>query len=116
MEICEMVLETEKDQLNGWEPKSGASLCHGVNDPTNSIPVTTGSSHGNSTLQNPGYSTVYGFVRDPQISKVVVTWEDGQIQPVEVQGSTYLAAREGGFNMKKIEAYNDQNEIVYKTR
>jgi len=115
VETCEMVLETEKALLNGWETKTGAGLCHETNDPTNSIPVTIGSSQGNSTLQNPGYSAVYGFVRDPQISKVVVTWEDRQVQPVEVQESTYLTAREGKWSVKRVEAINDQNETVYTT-
>ncbi|RPI82489.1 MAG: hypothetical protein EHM41_18240 [Chloroflexi bacterium] len=116
VETCEMVLETEKVLIRGWETKSGSSLCHEVDDPTNSVPITIGSSMGNSTLLNPGYSTIYGFVRDPQITKVVVTWDDGQIQPLEVQVSTYLAAREGASHMIKIEAHNDQNEIVFQTR
>jgi hypothetical protein len=115
VEICEMVLETEKTQLNSWETKSSAGLCHEINDPIPSIPITTGGSRGNSTPQNPGFSTVYGLVRDPQITKVVVTWADEHVQSVDVQESTYMAAREGGFDMKKVEAFDDQNEIVYTT-
>ncbi len=114
MDICETVLETEKTQLNGWKTNSGAGLCFEVY-PVNSIPVTTGSSQGHAKLQNPGYSTAYGLVRDPQITQVLVTWEDGHIQQVEVQESTYFAVREGEFSIKKIEAYNDRHEIVYTT-
>jgi hypothetical protein len=114
VDICETVLETQKTPLNGWKVINGAGLCHEV-QPTNSIPVATGSSRGHSTLQNPGYSTAYGLVRDPQITQVLVTWEDGHIQPSEVQESTYFAVREGGFTIKKIDAYNDKHEIVYST-
>ncbi len=112
VDICETVLETKKTQLNAWKLVNGAGLCH-EGSPSNSIPVTSGSSHGDATTQDPGYSTAYGQVRDTQITKVVVTWEDGHIQPAEVQENTYFAVREGGFSIKKIEAYNDQHEIVY---
>lgn len=114
VDICETVLETRKTRLNGWKVINGAGLCHEVN-PANSSPVTSGSSRGQSTPQDPGYSTAYGQVRDPQIIKVVVTWEDGHLQAGEVQESTYFIVREGGFSIKKIEAYNEQHEIVYTT-
>jgi hypothetical protein len=114
VDICETVLETKKTPLNSWKVNSGAGICHEVY-PVNSIPVTTGSSRGQATLQSPGYSTTYGLVRDPQITKVVVTWEDGNIQQVEVRESTFFAVREGGFDWKKVVAFNNQNEIVYTT-
>ncbi len=112
VDICETVLETRKTRLNGWKVINGAGICYEVN-PENSSPVTSGSSRGHSTPQDPGYSTAYGQVRDPQIIKVVITWEDGHLQSAEVQESTYLAVREGGFSIKTIEAYNDQQVIVY---
>jgi hypothetical protein len=114
VDICETVLETRKTGLNGWKVFNGAGLCHEV-QPANSIPVTSGSSQGHSTSQDPGYTTAYGHVREPQITTVAVTWEDGLLQSVEVQNSTYFAVREGGFSIRKIEAYNGQHEIVYTT-
>ncbi len=114
VDLCETVLETRKTQLNSWKAINGAGLCHEVS-PGNSIPVTSGSSQGDATSQDPGYTTVYGQVRDPQITRVVVTWDDGHSQSVEVQESTYFAVREGRFSIKQIEADNDQLEIVYTT-
>lgn len=114
VDICETVLETRRTRLNGWKVIHGAGLCHEGN-PVNSSRVTSGGSRGQHTPQDPGYSTAYGQVRDPQIIKVEVTWEDGHLQPVDVQESTYFAVREGGFSIKKIDAYNDQLEIVYTT-
>jgi hypothetical protein len=114
VDICVTVLETRKTLLNGWKVFNGAGLCHEVK-PANSIPVTTGSSRGQAARQSPGYSTTYGLVRDPQITKVVVTWEDGHIQPVEVQKCTYFAVREGDVGWKEVVAFNFQNEIVYAT-
>ncbi len=111
---CETVLETRKTLLNGWEVINGAGSCDEVN-PASAVPVTSGSSRGQATPQDPGYSAAYGQVLDPQITQVVVTWEDGHLQSVEVRESTYFAVREGGFSIKKIEAYNDQHEIVYTT-
>ncbi len=114
VDICETVLETRNTQMNGWKVINGAGLCHEVS-PANSIPVTSGSSQGDATPQDQGYTTAYGQVLDPQITRVVVTWDDGHIQSVEVQEYTYFAVREGEFSIKKIEAYNDQHEIVYTT-
>jgi len=114
-ESCEFVIETEKAQFFRWETRSGGGSCHEINDPVDTLPITVASSRSNATLQDPGYSTAYGVVRDPQTSKVVVTWEDELVQTVEVQENTYLAAREGGFSLKKIEAFNAQNATLYTT-
>ena len=113
VETCQLVLETGKDKNIHWN--TGSGMCHKINDPTETQPITEGSTRGGSSLQNPGYSTVYGMIRDSQITKIVITWEDGQIQPVEVQKTAYMAAREGGMDIKKAEAFNDQNELVYTT-
>lgn len=112
VELCEMLLETEKTLINQWKAKGGAGLCHKINDPSNNIPYTVVSSYGTSTLLDRGYSTVFGYLRDEQITKVVAIWEDGLVQPASVSASTYLAAREGGFHVEKIETYNNLGEIV----
>jgi hypothetical protein len=116
IELCEMVVETEKTLLNQWESRSGAGLCHEVNDSSNSIPITIVSNYGTSTLLNRGYSAAFGYLRDAQITRVMVTWDDGQVQQAEVKGSTYMAVREGGFSLRKIDTLNNQNEIVYTSR
>jgi hypothetical protein len=45
----------------------------------------------------------------------VVTWEDDLVQPANISERTYLAAREGGFHVKKVETYNDLDEIIFET-
>lgn len=113
VELCEMVLETEKTLIYQWKAKGGSGLCHKINDPSNNTPMTVVSSYDTSTLLDRGYSTAFGYLRDEQITKVVVNWEDGLVQPASVSASTYLAAREGGFHVEKIETYNDLGEIVH---
>jgi hypothetical protein len=114
VDICETVLETKKTQLNSWQVNSGVGICQEAY-PDNAIPLTAGSSRRQASLQNPGYSTSYGLIRDPQITKVVVTWEDGHLLKVEVRKNTFFAVREGGFDCKKVVAFNNKNEIVYTT-
>lgn len=114
-ELCEMVLEVEKKLLNQWEAKGGAGLCHEINDPLNKVPISVVSSYGTSTLLERGYSTAFGYLRNEQITKVVVTWKDGLVQPANVSAGTYLTAREGGFHVEKIETYNDLGEIIFET-
>lgn len=115
METCEVALEIEKSRINGWKAKNSAGLCHKVNDPANSVPITVVGSWGNTILPKQDYSTTFGFIRDSQITRIVITWEDNKIQQAEIHENTYLAAREGRFSTEKIEAFNDQNEIIFTT-
>jgi hypothetical protein len=114
-ETCELVVETDKAGFFSWVTHSGIGACQKINDSNDPRLVTVSSSRKGSTSQDPGYSTVYGIIRDPQITQIVVTWEDGQTQTVEAQESAYMAAREGELNIVKIEAYNGQKELVYTT-
>jgi hypothetical protein len=113
VETCEVVLEIEKSRINDWKAKNSAGLCHKGNDPTNTVPITVVGSWGNTTFLQQDYSTAFGFIRDSQITRIEITWEDNQIQQAEIHENTYLAAREGRFSTEKIEAYNDQNEIIF---
>ncbi len=113
VETREFVLETEKDQTIRWE--TGSGMCHSIDDATDAQPITVGTTRSGSIPQDSGYTTVYGMVRDPQITRIVVTWEDELTQPVEVRENTYITAREGEFVLKKVEAFNDLNEVVYTT-
>jgi len=114
-ELCEMVLEIEKKLLNQWEAKGGSGLCHEINDPDNTVPISIVSSYGATTLLERGYSTAFGYLRNEQITKVLVTWEDGLVEPANVSERTYLTAREGGFHVEKIETYNHLGEIIFET-
>jgi hypothetical protein len=115
-EQCEMIIETKESLLHHWKAENGAGLCHKMNDPSNTIPITIASNYGTYTLLNCGYSAAYGYLRDQQITKVLITWEDGQKQQAGVRGSTYLAAREGDFYIEKIETFNSSGASVYSSR
>ncbi len=110
---CEMVLEAYKKPIIGWKTKNGAGSCHEINYPANTTPITVVSNWGNSTVWNSGYSTAFGYVHNSQVTEVVVTWEDGLVQPVEVLDSTYFAAREGKYCTLKIDVYNNKGDIVF---
>lgn len=114
-ELCEMVLEVEKNPLNQWKAKGGSGLCHEINDPDNTVPISIVSSYGTSFFLERGYSTAFGYLRNEQITKVMVIWEDGLDQPANVSERTYLAAREGGFHVEKIETYDDLGEMIFET-
>jgi hypothetical protein len=113
VELCEMVLEVEKPFLKRWSTQGGVGLCHKINQSSNTVPITVVSSYGTSAHD---YSTAFGYIRDEQITEVIITWEDGFAQPVSVIARTYLGAREGGFYIEKIETYNDLGEIVYTSQ
>jgi len=114
-ELCEMVLEVEKKLLTQWEAKGGVGLCHEINDPLNNVPISAASSFGTSTLPDRSYSTAYGYLWNEEITKVVVTWEDGLVEPANVSAQTYLAAREGRFHVDKIETYDNLGEVIFES-
>lgn len=114
-ELCEMVLEVEKKPLNQWKAKGGSGLCHEINDPDNTVPISIVSSYGTSFFLERGYSTAFGYLRNEQITKVMIIWEDGLEQSASVSKRTYLAAREGGFHVEKIETYDDLGEMIFET-
>lgn len=114
-ELCEMVLEVKYQLLNQWEANGGAGLCHKINDPLTNVPISIVSSYGTTTLLDRGYSTAFGYLRNEEINKVVVTWEDGLKQTASIVERTYLAAREGGFHVDMIETYNYFGEIIFES-
>jgi len=113
VELCEMAIETDKKFPNQWKARGGAGLCHKINDPENTVPITVVSSYGTSTLLERGYSTAFGYLRDAEITKVVITWDDGLVEPASVQAQTYLTARAGGFHVKMVETYNESGEMIF---
>lgn len=113
-ETCQFVMDNDKARFFGWESHGGAGSCHANNDPTDIEPITTGGSRGaGATPSDQGYSSIYGDVRDEQITSLLVTWSDGMVQTVDVQSGAFLAARDGQFDMQKIEALNDQGATIY---
>lgn len=112
-ELCEMAIETDRKFPNQWKARGGAGLCHKINDPENTVPITVVSSYGTSTLLERGYSTAFGYLRDAEITKVVITWDDGLVEPASVQSQTYLTARAGGFHVDLVETYNESGEMIF---
>ncbi len=114
-ELCQWILRVEKKPLYQWEAKGGSGLCIEINDPDNTVPISIVSSFGTTTLLERRYSTAFGYLRNDQIAQVVVIWDDGLMQQASVVERTYLAAREGGFHVEKIETYNDLGEVIFET-
>lgn len=111
--LCEMVVEVRKVRKSHWMVKSGAGLCHEVQDSSQKIPITVVSNYGVSGPLLSSYSTVFGYIRNDEIEKILITWEDGLVQSANLAGRTYLATREGDFYIAKIDAFNKFGEIIY---
>ena len=114
-ELCEMIMETNRVLFFRWKSTGGSGSCHLINDPGDPLPITVSGGWTSASDQGDGYSLVHGSVRDPQIARVAVTWTDGQVQSAVVKEATYLAVREGRWEMESIAAFDDQNEILYTT-
>lgn len=113
---CEMVAVVKKDIFHRWKVNDGAGLCHHIVELSDSVPITVVGSSSNLALLDGGYSAVHGYVWDPEIAKIALTWNDGLEQEAVIQGSTYLAARDGHFMLQQIETWNDQGQLVFSAR
>lgn len=73
------------------------------------VSVTRGSSSGAGL----DYTEVDGFVYQPEIVSLEVSWEDGETQTVDVVNGAYLALRSGIQEVTQIRALDAAGEVVY---
>jgi hypothetical protein len=113
-ESCLFLYNVQKTRLGGFMPaSSGGSCSNGILDPAVS-PMTSGgnSSSGNGN-NDPGYSAANGQVLRDDIEIVQVTWSDDTTQQVDVINKSYIAARTGLFEMKKVEGLSADKRVLY---
>lgn len=116
LDKCLFVQEIERSGVGAWIVRSGGGGCSGnaggENPPPVPVEVGTGTS-GSSGPNDPVYCWAYGLVNQTDITKIRVTWNDGQQQEVAVINSSYLAIRAGDFRLQNIEGLNTSGEVVY---
>ncbi len=56
-----------------------------------------------------------GKINDPAITKVRVTWQDGQSQEAEVIKGSFIALRTGRVEIKTAQGISFKNEIIYES-
>jgi hypothetical protein len=117
---CTYVYETQQMGIGTWAPQGGGGGCTGIQPGEAEPPQETlqvGAGTGSNGPNDPGHSYVYGLVRPTEngelIVKVRVTWQDGQMQELNVINSSYLAVRAGDLLYQKIEGLNESGEVVH---
>ncbi len=119
LEECTMMYEVRKTFV-GWTPGSGGGGCAGriggsqEPDPKPAMEVGGGSNSGGGFNSNePGFSDVNGVVNNNEIIKVRITWDDNQVQEVEVINGSYLALRVGKFHWTKVEGLGADANVLF---
>ena len=115
-ESCLFLYNVQKTRLGGFMPASSGGGCSNERlDPAVS-PMTSGanSSSGNGN-SDPGYSAANGQVFRDDIEIVQVTWSDDTTQQVDVINKSYIAARTGLFEMKKVEGLSADKKVLYSS-
>ena len=113
VEVCEMLYAIQKFPIYKTKSNTSSGLCHETDDYSNPVPIMVVSSWERTSFFQPAYSTIYGYVRNPDVSKIKITWEDGDSQIIEVKESSYMAVRDGQVAPSKIEVFNRANEIIF---
>ncbi len=114
---CVAVYENQRSVIGTWFSSSSGSGCSGVQGGEEPPPAPF-ESNGGSTGSNPnnpmsGYSYAYGLVNQAEITKIRVTWADGQQQEVGVTNGSFLAVHTGVTQQRKIEGINDKDEVLH---
>ena len=106
---CLFVYETRKTPV-GFVAGSGGGGC-GIGKPPGGEPISVGV--GSSGGAGVVYTEADGFVYQPEIASLEVTWEDGETQMIEVVNGAYLALRSGRQELAQIKALDADGEVVY---
>jgi hypothetical protein len=105
---CLAVYEARRYAL-GWSVSGGGTGCGPVGG--SGAPLDVGS--GAKSSPESSSSHAMGFVRDPSITSVEVTWDDGQVQKVPVVNGSYLAWREGLATPAQVLGLDSQDQVIY---
>jgi hypothetical protein len=115
-ETCLAMHETHYELLTGWVAGSGAGACsdrraegQAVKDPMH----LSGGTQIRKDQQKSDLSHVLGAANDPAITRVRITWQDGQMQEAKVVNGSFLAMRTGKVELKTAEGFNQENALVY---
>jgi hypothetical protein len=103
LEVCTAAYESIKQTI-GWVSANGSRGCRTV---ANGLAVEEFEVHSGRYSgrlpQDPGYSIVYGFVHDPAVEKISVTWDDNVVTEADVVESSFIAIRSGQYVLQLIE-------------
>ena len=113
-ENCLYTYEIAK-RIYGWAPKGGGGGCStppGIAEERVDLESGAGQS-GSSEPGDLGFSEVHGFVNNPEITMVRVTWNDDQANETAVVNNTFVAFRVGMFDMKNVEGLSEGGEVLY---
>jgi hypothetical protein len=115
---CLTMFQLGRGGPGGWRPNSSGGGCSGTlpggdPPPEPAMEVVGGGRSSGSAPLDPVYSNVNGLVNQAEISKVRITWADGQVQEINVINGSYLAVRAGNLEYQKVEGLNAAGGILY---
>lgn len=114
-EECLGVYRMSKGFMGNWNNFSSGSGCSNSRPPVEEMPFSSGLNWFSTGDQpnNQGYAVANGEVFDDSIVKILLTWNDGNTQSVDVVEQTYMAVRTGKFNLVKFEGLDDTGNVVF---
>lgn len=112
-ENCLFSYEVVKSPVGGWTAGSGGGGCSGAPVDMEAQPIGITGGSGSGEPGDPGYSQVYGEVFNPKVKTIQVSWSDGTVEKVLPVNSTYFTNRVGQLQWNKVEALDEQGNIIY---
>jgi hypothetical protein len=110
---CHALFDTFLDDQNRWTTSGGDPSC----SPQGRTELQPSwGAYGMGSLAKPAgmiYSYIYGHVWNNDIASMVITWEDGTQQVVDLNQNTYLALREGRSSRIEVAGKDKSGKIIY---
>jgi hypothetical protein len=113
---CLWMYRVQRGRLGLWQPSSGGGGCSGTLPGTEASPlmdVEISGGHSTTGPLDPGTSETYGKVNRPEITKIRVTWDDGQSVEVDVVKASYMVVRSGLVKAARVEGLDKSGAVVY---
>jgi hypothetical protein len=107
---CLFLYEAHEAAAAGWVVSSGGGGCGPVGGSGDPIDIGAGQHSG---AGRPAISHVKGRVHKADVRSIQVTWDDGELQRVDVINGSYLALRGGLHEYAQIQALDEGGEAVY---
>jgi hypothetical protein len=115
---CTWMYRVQRGRLGLWQPANGGGGCSGAlpgsdPGPLMDLEISGGGSQSTNGPADPGTSEVYGKVNRADIVKVRVTWDDGQIEEVDVVNGSYVVIRSGLVKTVKVDGLDESGAVIF---
>ncbi len=111
---CTALYQAGKSKIGTWETRGAGIGCgSGTRESVSIFDLSSGQTNISRGQLERSYSYTYGLIDKPEITRVRITWDDGQTQTVDVANDSFLIFREGRVTYTALEWLGRDDTVLY---